>query len=286
MRLLYVAMTRAEKWLILGAAGDLGKSDEESWYGLVSAAARERPHVEHDFGFGRGIRIEPVPWGDADKTPERSVVSETVLLEPIFRETVSPVKEAKTSISPSTDLGGAKALPSEMALDEDAAKLRGTQIHLLIEHFAETPPERWQTIADALLPDLPQLPDYVNEAASVINAPDISFIFENGTMSEVPITAQIRDLSEKPLYGIIDRLIVNDTDVWAIDFKTNVAIPETPHKCPEGLLRQMGAYSAALQKIYPSKRVRAGIVWTGNATLMELDAEQVNAAFLRADVSM
>jgi len=286
MRLLYVAMTRAEKWLILGAAGDLGKSDEESWYGLVSAAARERPHVEHDFGFGRGIRIEPVPWGNADNTPERSVVSETVLLEPIFRETVSPVKEAKTSISPSTDLGGAKALPSEMALDEDAAKLRGTQIHLLIEHFAETPPERWQTIADALLPDLPQLPDYVNEAASVINAPDISFIFENGTMSEVPITAQIRDLSEKPLYGIIDRLIVNDTDVWAIDFKTNVAIPETPHKCPEGLLRQMGAYSAALQKIYPSKRVRAGIVWTGNATLMELDAEQVNAAFLRADVSM
>lgn len=286
MRLLYVAMTRAEKWLILGAAGDLGKSDEESWYGLVSAAARERPHVEHDFGFGRGIRIEPVPWGDADKTPERSVVSETVLLEPIFRENVGPVKETKTSISPSTDLGGAKALPSEMALDEDAAKLRGTQIHLLIEHFAETPPERWQTIANALLPDLPQLRDYVNEAASVINAPDLSFIFEDGTMSEVPITAQIRDLSEKPLYGIIDRLIVNDTDVWAIDFKTNVAIPETPHKCPEGLLRQMGAYSAALQKIYPSKRVRAGIVWTGNATLMELDAEQVNAAFLRADVSM
>jgi len=81
-------------------------------------------------------------------------------------------------------------------------------------------------------------------------------------------------------------LIVNDADVWAIDFKTNVAIPETPHKCPEGLLRQMGAYSAALQKIYPSKNIRSGIVWTGNASLMELEPEQMRAALRRAKASM
>ncbi|MGB0969259.1 MAG: 3'-5' exonuclease, partial [Halocynthiibacter sp.] len=85
MRLLYVAMTRAEKWLILGAAGDLGKSDEESWYGMVSAAARTRPHVEHDFGFGTGIRIEPVPWGAMDAPPHLSAVADHAPLEPFFR---------------------------------------------------------------------------------------------------------------------------------------------------------------------------------------------------------
>jgi len=35
MRLLYVAMTRAEKWLIVGAAGDIGEGTD-SWYNVIS----------------------------------------------------------------------------------------------------------------------------------------------------------------------------------------------------------------------------------------------------------
>ena len=37
LRLLYVALTRAEKWLIVAAAGDVGK-DGASWYQMVEAA--------------------------------------------------------------------------------------------------------------------------------------------------------------------------------------------------------------------------------------------------------
>ena len=37
MRLLYVAMTRAEQWLVIGAAGDVGDGSE-SWYSLVACA--------------------------------------------------------------------------------------------------------------------------------------------------------------------------------------------------------------------------------------------------------
>jgi len=98
-----------------------------------------------------------VPWETAEQEPELTVISEKSELEPIFRESVGAVEDITTSISPSTDLGGAKALPSELALDEDAAKRRGTQIHLLIEHFAETPFEHWQDISEALLPDLASL---------------------------------------------------------------------------------------------------------------------------------
>lgn len=285
MRLLYVAMTRAEKWLILGAAGDLGKSDDDSWYGMVSAAARQRPHVEHDFGFGIGLRIEPVPWGAIVDTPLPSTTAHPTNLESFFRESVQPIISIESTISPS-NLGGAKALPSETGLDEEAAKLRGTQIHLLLEHFAQTPADQWRSIAKALLPDVPDLNDLIEEAARVINAPALTFIFDKGTLSEVPISAILSELSQKPIHGIIDRLIVNDSDVWAVDFKTNAAVPEMPTQCPEGLLRQMGAYSAALKQIYPTHQIRTAIVWTRNASLMELPSQDVIEALHRAGASM
>lgn len=285
MRLLYVAMTRAEKWLILGAAGDLGKSDDDSWYGMVSAAARERPHVEYGFGFGHGLRIEPVPWGDITDTSTIVKGEDAPSLEPLFRESASKPHPAQTHISPS-DLGGAKALPSENALDEDAAKLRGTRIHLLLEHFAATPQENWRSIAETLLKDAPDLDDMIDEASNVILNPALGFLFEDGTLAEASITAQLDALNGGIIYGIVDRLIVTQKDIWVVDFKTNVAVPASSAACPEGLLRQMGAYHAALKQIYPDHTIRPTIIWTRDASLMELPADLVSAALHRAGASM
>lgn len=280
MRLLYVAMTRAEKWLILGAAGDLGKSDDESWYGMASAAARQRPHVEHDFGFGLGLRIEPVPWGEIEHAKPSLKIVETAQLEPLFRETAVMPAEPADLLKPS-DLGGAKALPSEHALDEEAAKLRGTQVHLLLEHFAQTPREAWDDIAEALLPETANIPELFEEASRVVAHPDLAFLFAQGTLAEVPITAPIAQMKGQQLYGIVDRLIVNEDDVWVVDFKSNIAVPQNAEQCPEGLLRQMGAYCTALQQIYPGHRVRPAIVWTRDASLMELPLGMVEQSLHR-----
>ncbi len=288
MRLLYVAMTRAEKWLILGAAGDIGKSADDSWYGMVNAAARARPHVEYDFGFeqgGLGLRIEPVPWGEIEAGENIEKPFEVPLLDPFFREPAAQHAEGDLTISPS-NLGGAKALPSEDALDEDAAKLRGSRIHLLLEHFAATPRAHWHNIANALLPEVEDIDALVAEAQAVVSAENLTFIFEQGTLAEVPITAKLNELAGKTLYGIVDRLIITENDVWVIDFKSNVAVPSNSQSCPESILRQMGAYHAALKQIYPGKTIRPAIVWTRDASLMELPAEQVASALHRAGASM
>ena len=285
MRLLYVAMTRAEKWLILGAAGDLGKSDDESWYGMVSAAARTRTHVEHDFGFGLGLRIEPMPWGVCEEVASLALPQEAPFLEPVFRETVANPVILEPFITPSV-LGGAKALPSEGALDEEAAKLRGTRIHLLLEHFAATPQFAWNDTAKALLADAPDLTDMIREARGTVTHSDLSFIFAEGTLAEVPITANLAELGGKTIHGIVDRLIVSEKDIWVIDFKSNAAVPPDAEACPEGLLRQMGAYHAALKQIYPQRKVRPAIVWTCDATLMELPDPLLHAALGRAGASM
>ena len=49
-RLLYVAMTRAESWLIVCGAGDKGKLPKDSWYGLTDAALDTLGAVETPFG--------------------------------------------------------------------------------------------------------------------------------------------------------------------------------------------------------------------------------------------
>ena len=60
-RLLYVAMTRAEKWLIVAGAGDLGK-DGEAWFERIDTAMGALGAQPHDFDFGRGKRLQQGDW--------------------------------------------------------------------------------------------------------------------------------------------------------------------------------------------------------------------------------
>ncbi|EPX84418.1 DNA helicase/exodeoxyribonuclease V, subunit A [Rubellimicrobium thermophilum DSM 16684] len=52
-RLLYVALTRAESWLVVCAAGDCGNG-AESWHGLVREGLRRAGAAEQDFGHEEG----------------------------------------------------------------------------------------------------------------------------------------------------------------------------------------------------------------------------------------
>jgi ATP-dependent helicase/nuclease subunit A len=66
-----------------------------------------------------------------------------------------------------------------------------------------------------------------------------------------------------------------------VDFKTNATVPATPADVPEGLLRQMGAYLALLEAIYPDRPISVAILWTRTSTLMPLPHEMVRAALAR-----
>ena len=70
-----------------------------------------------------------------------------------------------------------------------------------------------------------------------------------------------------------------------VDFKTNAVVPATPAEIPEGLLRQMGAYAAALALVYPGRRIDTAILWTLSATLMPLPHDMVMEALGRASTS-
>jgi len=276
MRLLYVAMTRAEKWLIVAAAGKLA-SDGSDWFQTMQTALE---HFSKPIDTDGVLRFEMGDWDGLPTVPEARDAPVEPVLEPVFERKLNQLPDRPTTLSPS-DLGGAKALGGEAGLDQDAAKSYGSLVHHLLEELAEQDPSLRAGITRKFEqhwdPDI--LAKAAAEAAQVLDTPALQHLFAPHTMAEIPITAAIKD---QRFHGIIDRLILTDTHVTAIDYKTNRIIPEGPHSCPEGLLRQMGAYAVMLQQLYPNHIVQTALLWTATCELMVLPHDIVTDALWRA----
>ncbi|MGY9011494.1 MAG: PD-(D/E)XK nuclease family protein, partial [Rhodobacterales bacterium] len=124
----------------------------------------------------------------------------------------------------------------------------------------------------------------IAEVTALLTTPEVSHIFASQALAEVAVSATVPDLEGRRIQGTIDRLLVNRDEVLAVDFKSNAAVPSDVALCPEGILRQMAAYSAALKQIYPDKIIKISILWTKTATLMPLCDSALRAALTRAQV--
>ncbi|MBN2906051.1 MAG: double-strand break repair helicase AddA [Rhodobacteraceae bacterium] len=283
-RLLYVAMTRAEQWLIVAAAGNLSKEGDD-WYSRMRAGIKKMPALPLDLGFGTGLRVETGDWTAGARAEQGATPPPPPVLPDWVRTPATrPVRPAQP-VSPS-DLGGAKVLPGEgEGLDAEAAKARGTWSHLLLEHLPGTPKAQRAALARALLtacdPPAPEaaIGPLLAEVETLLARPELVHVFGPDALAEVALGAQVLG---RPLRGAIDRLVVGSDHVLAVDFKTNAVIPDQPEDVPEGLLRQMGAYAAALAQIYPHHRIETAILWTRAAQLMPIPAALATAALERA----
>ena len=273
LRLLYVALTRAEKWLIVATAGTLSK-EGDSWYQRVEAAMREGGATTCDLPGGEGLRLAHGDWEGLDFVAREVAEKSASVLPEVFTRPAPCYLPPAQTLKPS-DLGGAKALPGDQGLDEEEAMARGSRLHLLLEYLPQTPRADWQTLAKRLLPEAADREELLSEASAVLENPALASIFAPETLAEVPITAQ---LGEQRLYGIIDRLIVTPERVLAVDFKSNAQVPESARYCPKGLLRQMGAYGHALTQIYPGRQIETALLWTRTASLMSLPHDLVTDA--------
>lgn len=278
LRLLYVAMTRAEKWLIVAAAGDLPK-DGSSWYQMIEAALGHLNAVPFEEGAVSGLRHDEPGWDALPVVSVAPIAPTTHMLEPHFTNNPPPPPALRDVVKPS-DLGGAKALGGEEGMDEDTAMSYGALVHMLLEHLAPLAAALRTKVGAQLLrtTDADTAKTVLAEALAVLDTPALADIFAPNALAEVPVTA---DLGPKRLYGVIDRLIVTHDHILAIDFKTNRTVPDTPAACPDGLLRQMGAYAHALKAVYPDRKIQTAILWTHTRTLMLLSDETVMAALER-----
>ncbi|MDO5611966.1 MAG: double-strand break repair helicase AddA [Paracoccus sp. (in: a-proteobacteria)] len=284
-RLLYVALTRAESWLIVAAAGDTG-AGLDSWHALVAQGAAQAGLDTAPLkvaGIGTGQRLSFGDWpGDVPKEKDKDEPRQPVAVPP-WADAVPPRATPPPLPVAATALGGAKAIGGAGGDDPAAAMLYGTRLHLLLEHLPALPPEDRPGTARALLagaegglPADAELTALLAEAEAVLTAPDLAAVMQpapgDTVLTEVALTAPLNwaVLNGAPLSGTIDRLIVGSERVLAVDYKSNAVVPASPDAVPDGILRQMAAYRAALRLIWPGRRVESAILWTADRSLMPL----------------
>lgn len=283
-RLLYVALTRAENWLIVCGAGELDKSGE-SWFQRVEVAmqAQSATRIAASYGLeGETLTISHNWSEDTGQERDPTEAQMTELPEFLRTKVITPARSEKL-VSPS-QLGGEHALISDDGEDEKAAMERGHVIHSLLEVLPNIPPDQWQTTASRLCGKNSDFADLLQEATNVINNPALADVFADDVLVEVPVTAALDTLGGKRIFGRIDRLIVTPDAITAIDFKSNRAVPATENLTPEAILRQMGAYAKALAMIYPDREIRTEIIWTYTNSRMVLTKNSTDDALSRASI--
>ena len=288
-RLLYVALTRAESWLIVAGAGKITEAGE-NWYHMVRDGLDHLGAVEMDSPTAGPIRrFEVGNWNAAPLKTDSPQDTDTAPLA-VPDSPVAAPDPAATTLAPS-DLGGAKALPGDDDEDEnDIAKARGRIIHTLSETLPTLPPADRAPLAQTLVArhaDRGLVPDaaaLIDEVLALLSDPDLAEIFEDG-LAEMDITATLPALDYRRIHGAIDRLLVTETEVLAVDLKSNRAVPDHVEQVPVGLRRQMAAYRDALVQVYPDRPVRTALLWTRTGTLMPLPDDMLTRALAEVGTS-
>ena len=272
-RLMYVAMTRAEEALFIG--GSLGPRDarsgphEDSWY------ARLKPVFT-----GEGID-DPIwgarwEWGAAPQPVARTAPApaspEPALpdwaMRPVGAEPRPPRPLAPSGLGEIE--GSDPPLPPEIAA---SAARRGVLLHALLERLPGVPDSEREARAQGWLArqagDLAEAEreDMASRALAVLAEPDFAALFGPDALAEVPLAATV---AGQVIMGTADRLLVTPDEVTVVDFKTARRPPDRLEAIPEATLRQMAAYAAALEAIYPGRTVMAAVLYTQTPRLFAL----------------
>jgi ATP-dependent helicase/nuclease subunit A len=272
-RLLYVALTRAADVLILCGAVKKEKEktkDSERWYAhcLSAMTMLDAPEENNAWRYGDVHALSPFERNVA------RVVAPPAALPAWVHRALPDIQKEPRIYNPSAFVEQDEYYDAPQAQGETSSYQRGRMLHRLLQLLPELPEQQREDAAIRYLKNQ-QVDDYahdVKEVLAIVQHPVFASIFSNAAQAEVPIVGRVFG---KMVSGQIDRLLVTDTDVLVIDFKTNRPPPKTLDGVADSYLAQMACYVALLEKIYPAKTIRAALLWTHSLTLMELDADSI-----------
>jgi len=283
-RLLYVALTRARDWLILCAHEGKKAMPEGAWYRLImDAGAAGR--TEED---GTGGTV--IAFGDAPGTSgvrERAAATERAPLPDFLTRVPQESAKRPRILRPSEALDLEEPVLNSPIRDAKGKLFRrGLLVHALLASLPDVVPDAREDAALRFLLQRGVPGDDASatarEVMAVIAHPDFAALFGAGSRAEVTITAELPELGKGArVSGQIDRLAITDDEVLIADFKTNRPPPHFVEDTPDIYLVQMALYRAALQKLYPDKRVAGVLIWTHETRAMRLPDSVLDAALTR-----
>ncbi|MGB4108211.1 MAG: double-strand break repair helicase AddA [Alphaproteobacteria bacterium] len=274
-RLLYVAMTRAEDRLYL--AGCSGKSNPapESWFFALRAGLESLGETELQADATLRLENPQLPGKKPDRPDRETAQAQNTEAPPLWLfEKPRAEPPPAPLLRPSRAEEFEPAFNSPLQLERKHRFRRGTLTHKLLEFLPNIPDAKREIAAknflDRFAADLPTdiRGSITQETLTVLSHPDFAAVFGPGSVAEVPLAGVLED--GRTVSGQVDRLLVTDTEILVVDFKTNRPPPTRPEDVPAIYRTQMDAYAAILARIYPGRTISCALLWTDGPLLMPL----------------
>ena len=272
-RLLYVALTRAEDELYICGAGSVPKNHRDSRYHVIEDAFHRIDHEEGEDGrlIIRHTQEETIPAQTA-KAQDAGTPQDNV---PHWMFTPPPEEAAPPRpLAPSRPSEDEPAYHSPLESDNAHRFLRGNVTHKLLELLPSLAPAQREEAARLYVEDAAKdlsanvQASIIRETLNVLTHPEFAPVFGAGSMAEVPLTGLINN---QVISAQIDRMLVTDTEVFIVDFKTNRPSPTDEKDVPAIYKKQLKSYADVMRHIYPDKAIRTALLWTDRAALMEIE---------------
>jgi ATP-dependent helicase/nuclease subunit A len=275
-RLLYVALTRAADRLIVSGVRPKERKDGADprplncWHRIVEQALGRiaAPGIGHVMlAYGSGAS----PSAKRRKTP---TVLPAVAVPDWAKADAPAEPRPPRPLAPSSIATDLESAPPPSEAMRVAAR-RGTLIHQLLERLVAVDiGERERTALGWLersagLADPAEREEIASQVCSILGDPRYSALFGSGSLGEAPLAATLGD--GRVIAGTVDRLLVTESRVEVIDFKTG-RVPASEGAIPASHRAQMAAYIEALSVIFPDREVRASLLYTAGPQLFEVAA--------------
>ena len=287
-RLLYVAMTRAERRLVIcGTSGAPNKDGslpipDECWYRLMADALVEGEaslsiEVDAEDGMGKIHRYRKSQPHHHAAEAEPGNVPEAAKA-PAWLASAGRGRCATFEGDLAIRFRRNRCARAGGELEREQALERGRLMHRLIQSLPDIPPKRRQEAAQEFLNRntkklaVQDRDGIATQALALLADPLFASLFAPGSRAEVPLVGTLPRTGLPPyaVTGQVDRLLVTPSEVLIADYKTNRPAPANLEGVPRAYRRQLALYRALLQSIYPGRAVRAALVFTETPLLLEI----------------
>ncbi len=269
-RLLYVALTRAENHLYIGGYLSKQKPLDSSWYYQCQSGFEKHPDTINTEDV---LTVSNPMIGKPDKKQNAASSSKEKIKTPAWLfKTIPEEPSPPRPLAPSRPSGDDVPTLSPLQSNDQKRFIRGNVTHKLLQILPDLPSDQWNIAAQKYV----ALPVHglsqkiqesiVRETLDVLNHPEFAAIFGAGSMAETPITGLIH--GNQLVSGQIDRLLITETEILIIDYKTNRPPPTDAKDIPAIYKRQMQSYRDIIKEIYPNHIIKTALIWTDGPNLM------------------
>lgn len=267
--LLYVALSRPKQMLFISASDGGGTTESTDWYGNILQALR--PYALQLPEGGYRLISGTVEQQQLHHSP-RMRVQDLLPENPLH-----PVRVRAAEIPITPGDSGKKEIKQGITSEEKLlSRQHGTVIHKMLEMLSS--PESVPALELNSFLDYgikrEHLTAWQIEALAVLAKPELQFLFNpelyDKAYKEIPLV--YRTAAGETVYGIIDRVVIRNNEIWVIDYKTRASDDDrTLQELLQHYRPQLNYYAQGLRKIWPDKSVHAAILLTGTQTLHAVD---------------